>query len=567
MKEGKHINMNKLENYYKVLAMPTETGIPFFATVKVPKLIRVNGDLEAQQNDDGSIFKMKGHLDAVYSEKMQMRTGFVSPFSHHSYVIGVDTNLQLYWPANYQFEVDSNAHTIQFNVQPATEVAAGINLLHYSKVPYSASQNILDLQPMSHSKDTYMVLQNKPYKETYSFASDMIKIKLEGGVDPHKNTYNKMKWESYLISYMGSIFSTDYNYKKIEVYLYPDKSSYKNNWYGLSAAYDTAEVNTDVLEQDQSQTKRINIPVVSDKQPLSQMRRKLFIQELGEDMNSAKVHVLDVALEIPSKTSQNRQVLTLGLANNNVNKKSRSLLYWNIQSMESDDVYLEACAAGQMQSSQDILLDFEKAIRSEPKDEFNGELRIGKSCTDGKTISLKGKQTRTNERKSAVLQSKIAKKCQEEMRKDNKGLRACEIASKLAAQQNQLEMSLELDPTLSNTYLNKVVQSVSDKMGEDSNMELSNPRNADRNTLEARMEASPDYKKVQISLHTPQMNVTLPWQDLSPMKLLLPENDPDRLMEKEDKGKCKRFFKKISELSSLPKYQRSIVQYADNILS
>ena len=182
LRNGDYVNFNKLTSYEVTLSFPTETGLPFVYTFKVPMLYKISGN--RQLNIDGDMnVNAKAELRPVYSKKIQGRIGFVAPFVHQHYIAGIDVNFQTYTPVGLAVDINRAKKNMQLKVWPLKE-AGEARMFHYSVIPYTSSHNILSRRPLSSEKNTHMVHTDEVKSTNRKFTlSDSATLKLEAESD------------------------------------------------------------------------------------------------------------------------------------------------------------------------------------------------------------------------------------------------------------------------------------------------------------------------------------------------------------------------------------------------
>nr|XP_012221807.1 PREDICTED: uncharacterized protein LOC105671873 [Linepithema humile] len=510
-----------LVNSYDItLELPTESGLPFVYTLKMSELVRVSGKgtLDIKRSKGFAIEANVERSNIVIIDKIESRIGFITPFEHRHYIAGIEGNMQLSLSKSFRVGWDSVKKNFQLELYPNKVVDHF--LFHYSIIPYITKYEILDFESVV-TNNKHLVHTKKPHEIKLAI-SDGITIKAKSD-NFDRNASEEKIFEVY--QQMAKFWSGyDSCYKMFDI------SS--ENWTGkINATYDIVEIDTNNSDYQQSWPSEVIVPSTMDKKPNSEIRRKQFLNEVSKGINSATAYILDIELDLPLPI---RQALTFGIASSNVDEKAQALFYWNLQSRKEIDInlYVEACAAGQMRSSQNILLNFEKAIEQVPKNEIDVDLRFGNSYMDGERIRFKGYLSRSDDQKKIIRDSKIAEKCLREMRLDNKGLRACQRVTTLARWKDHLTVSMNVESDFFNFIVTKSIQFFIENIISDKRVNTIKPRNNINGSMEAEIKIPLDIKKTEISLYTPDRDIMF-----SPYNLLtLSSIDENKniLLEKEE---------------------------------
>jgi len=508
----------------------TETGLPFTYVLEMPLLFQIRL-INDEANPSYSAMRNSGILDLAFVKKTLSRFGFMTLFDQELYLAGVDTDLQLVAPIMYEYEKDSTEKSMRLRFRPnfkeiSTDSASHLKLGHYSVVPYSARQNIVDLQPISQNKNTHVIRFWNNQKEL-SFNSKLFRVTIQS--DNKKATYSDCPLSKGLISLPKE---TDGRFQMIDVYM---NKNIGEDYMTVNILHGKKEGRIDTKMQHSMDVS--GIPNAFEGRMNAEERRDRMLNEVTKGVQSPTARAMDVSIDIPYTNDQ--YIVTVGLANSNVdeNAKYRTLFYF--QSFNDQRLRYEICGAAHLHSLVEIPLNFEKAVERPMEDQLHFEMLFGKTCANGFGLKFNGTQRQTDDMKEAIMNSDVAKECMKEMQGGNRAMRACQQATALVQMKNQFLMSMEVSKGSISDVVNFMSQqlaiknhpSVSSKMPESGNSRVS---------MELRM--SPDYKNAEMSVSNSQMEVDFSPVDVSHVPML--EKIADKMWKEEREGKLRRPHRK-----------------------
>lgn len=485
-------------NYETTVSLATENGLPYVFTVEVPSLVKVEAELT--KGAESSNMKRSGILNAVLASKVQRRFGFLAAFEHQNYLTGIDNNKLLQIPTEFEVKLDINQRNLALNIRPSLsqtqmDSAHQLRLLHYSTVPFTTRQNLLDLQPLSFDKNTHQVLNSR--KQKLMLEQNAFSIQLE--TDNKEMIEKDLKLGDYISVIKSQEFNNDH-YKKVEVLL--NTKNMGSESVQVTIDYDNMVVDT-TNEGHSSESKERVLQL--DWKPNSKERREQIMRGL-KSVESGNVHVVDISYNIPF--SQQQQVLTVGAVWNNMNSKSKALVYWNSQLPNKDEPNYELYYSHRIQYSPNTPLDFEYAREHAPNDVFKAEMQYGKRYRSGTHVVAVGSATRSNQLKDYIENSKITKQCRHEISEGNKALPFCQQATEIAQLRDQYDFTIEA-PENVRKVVNHVVDYFLKYIIPGSYLEVTSPKNSEENTVGIHVRMSPvDVIPAKIYLSTPQKDVT-----------------------------------------------------------
>lgn len=500
MKKNYKLDSTLFNNYETTVSLATENGLPYVFTVEIPSLVKVEAELA--KGAESSNTKRNGILNAVLASKVQRRFGFLAAFEHQNYLTGIDNNQLLQIPTEFEVKLDMNQQNLALNIRPSLsqtqmDSTPQLRLLHYSTVPFTTRQNLLDLQPLALDKNTHQVLNSR--KQKLMLEQNALSIQLE--TDNKEMMEKDLQLGDYMRLLKSQEFNNDY-YKKVEVLL--NTKNLGSESVQVTIDYDNIVVDT-TNEGHSSESKEI-IPQL-DWKLNSKERREQILRGLSKYVESGNVHVVDISYNIPF--SQQQQVLTVGAVRNNLNSKSKALVYWNSQFPNKEEPNYEVYYTHKIQYSPNTPLDFEYALEHAPNDEFKAELQYGKRYRSGTHVVAVGSATRSNQLKDYIENSKIAKQCLHEISEGNKALLNCQKATEIAQLRDQYDITIEGLKIPGNVQ--KIVKHVLDYLFKyiSPYLEVTSPKNPEENTVGIHVRISPvDIISTKIYLSTPQKDVT-----------------------------------------------------------
>lgn len=521
LKQDQTAHINHMESFEETVSFPTESGLPFTYSYEMPMLIRIN--FSKKQGSQSGSKTTTGTANVLYANKVQARFGFVLSHDHQHHIAGVDKNLFVHVPVEYNVNIESKQPSygveVKMHVDPEIK-SSSLKILHRSVIPFTAQLNMLQLQPISLSNTKRVISTNGVQKSSIRLGAMRIVYELDRQ-QTHFVPENIMEW-------VTSLFDESVNYKMVEIQHLFENGDTLRDETTVSVAYDRSESrNNDGQEKSSIHDTEIEI---TDKQPNSETRRKQLLQEVSKGLTSAQASVVDIGLEIPFLKS--RQVLTIATAESNVERQMQYIVYVNQQS-QTGEVLQEAMITGTVKSTQEDFLRYDKAIQSLPEDEFTIVARIGKNYRQANKIMLQGRLLQTASLKETLLKSKIVQQCLHEMQL-GKGLKPCQKAIEATLKKNLLQMSMKFDSEeqreLATTIINYLGQFIP---GAD--VEFTNLRNDLKNKINLEVKMSPDYENMETTIKTSKMNVKFQLQDTQDQSSW--KQDKNEFEDLEERGK------------------------------
>ncbi|XP_015190339.1 PREDICTED: vitellogenin-like [Polistes dominula] len=489
-KHSGRVNKNKWLNHDMIMSFPTETGLPFVYALHRPVFYKISG---AAKPDMKSGFELR----LLMCTRDQGRTGFITPFDHEAYVSGIDTNLQIFLPFRLNYNFNSEKHRIDLTIRPSKEdVNKRTKLVHYSEIPYTSQYDLLSLRPLLLTKNTHRVESKKPtHIRIPEDLNSVIAIEAEG-----ENLVRR--FQKFLESYdkwddMATEYSSDGRYKKIDIYV--KSNLQENEAIKLFVVWDYMQIRPENDNSDEGTWESGKKVVLTDQYtPDSPTRRKTYMLEASKGMNSGDAFVVDVGVEIPGKWGGGH-VLTWCMATSDVENKYRSLSYMHVNIPQHGETF-EICTNAQMKKSAVVPFDYQKILNDDPMVKFSLNIKAGTTCSEGKHIAIEGKMKQTEDYKTYVRESSMAKKCKESHKNR---IRDCQGAINMARKVNGMEMTINFDSEQDNDAMLNAVQN-SNKLLKISNMQLTRKsNNKENNEVMIQIKLSPDMKSADGKISIP----------------------------------------------------------------
>ena len=502
MKEGKLVNLSKLESYDIALSLPTETGLPFLHTFNIPVLFKMTGNMQGELKSGYSVAS-KNSLRLVHAKKIQGRIGFLTPFDHQQFIAGVDLNFQLFAPLKWSLNLNTPKRSLELKLWPLKGEEKA-RMLHYSVAPFTAVHDILSLRPLLAEKTTLKVIPEDLRSLTISDATSGSKIKIDVEASATDELFDLKtldidKWMNML---MNPWSMDNDRFRNVNMFLNLREQA-DPLVLNLSAERLELSPNNDALWSSKASALE-----PTDKESRSEARKKQMMTEAANGMKSAVSRVLDMHLQVPEVL---KTTLTIATANSNVEKAGRTLLYWNelIEKPGSAPSTRELCAAAQAKVMPNDTPFLDQASQVRPKVDLDVDVRLGRTCSEGQQITMNGKAMQTKRLSELIKKSALMKECQKQMEQGNKMLRACQNAAALSMILDELDFSVNFESEDVAAMLTEVLSSVRNTNQLDISSNLKALKNAGKKKLDLKAKLSDDLKKVDLWIHSPVMDLKL----------------------------------------------------------
>lgn len=505
--QGLAYNVQKFfTNYEITLALPTTTGVPLVYTLSTPVYIGVKGKVqtdvpELRQTQKGyQVPKTLGvttNVEVTVSTNTHGQISFIVPCEHKRFVSGYKKVVHVNVPVKGSVTVDLPKRNVKVEVKPV-EKRGDYKLFHYSTVPYTAVQNILDLKPVSESP-SFTVLNTKPLTvKTKTFGvktlGTVFRTEIKTGkrnVD-YKKLIHEVVQRHTLVS--GVVFPTaEATIDNTNVDVYYDSKLSTVQSLVLSATYRQV---TPTEIKHETDTGKVFVPT-SD----VQTRIKQFYEKVTTGVKGARAHVGDFVLNVNAQTPV-ELVGTFALAKSPVDAPVNLIGYF--YKTAGNDHY-EICYDSTFKSTYSPIYDLEHAIQSESKSDLNVHVKFGNKCDTGAKVVLTGKLERTPERQQYVQTLPQVQTCKTEVQQGNKYTANCRNATLQAGLFDKYTFNIKYEgvPEGLKNYTYRVVNTYT-HLGYPYLTE-GMPTQAAQQSKEVEFDVnfSPDLKNVNLYLSTP----------------------------------------------------------------
>lgn len=436
--------MAKLESYDLTLSFPMESGFPFVYTMKVPALLKASGSVKAEdgpKNVRGSV-----DLRLVYSMQVQARLGFVTPFEHQHYMAGVNKNLQVHVPIRVEVKYDTSENQLTLKIQPIEQNEKN-KIVHYSVVPFASQHNILNLLPVMKDEQTHKLKKRELWTRQSNIGGPTrgMNFKIDTAtVTPFKDTEG---WGWDPVGMTAFPFADEeIQETKTELTMIPNPSSDQS--VILTASVETLEDDTTKYDENRSNSSpKGKAPKIKSKKINDPERRNELLKEAAKGIAAANAVAVDLGLELPGQEPF-QWVMTAAFANSDVDEKSRGLIFWKYDDGRSHDS-MESCVGVEGKGPRTSGIPGSDKYTS-PSRSFDADVRFGLTCEGDYSYNLKvhGKQEQTDEYKKVLQELPVMSECMKEIKRGEKSMPACLVATAKAATMDKSRVIIKIDPEI-----------------------------------------------------------------------------------------------------------------------
>ena len=506
IREGKFVNLNRLESYDIALSLPTETGLPFVHTFNIPVLFRMAGTVQAELKAGNSV-AAKNSLRLVHAKKIQGRIGFVTPFDHQQLIAGIDLNFQMFAPLKWSMNLNTPKRSFEMKLWPMKGEEKA-RLLHYSVVPFTAIHDILSLRPLLTEKTTQRVRPENLKTVTIpdSDSGSKIKINMEAIATDELLDLKNLDMDKWINMLMNPWSMDNDNYRNVNVFVNAKRDLVEP--VVLTVSTERVELSPDDNNDNAAWTSKALAMEPSDKESRSEARKKQMLTEAARGIRSAMSTVIDAHLHVPDEL---KTTLTIATANSNVEKKGRTLLYMR-NSMDRSGrtpTTVELCAAAQAKATPNGTPFSDQATQTRSKLDLDVDVRVGSSCSEGEQITVNGKATQTKNLSEQIKKSALMKECQRQMEQGNRMLRACQNVATLSMILDELNLTVNMQSRNVATLITEMFSRMRNTKLLSIQSDLKTLENADRSKIDIRAKLSDDLKKIDLSVRSPVMDLEL----------------------------------------------------------
>nr|CAD7573376.1 unnamed protein product [Timema californicum] len=455
---GNSFNFTKFYNQEAVtVGFPNVMGLPFLFTFNTPTLLQIGGEARIRTHPDlaqgsansipvPSVVNASAEVHFVYSTKIEGQIGFVTPFDHRQYVAAVDKNTQLNLPISASVDVDMENSKIQATFSPINS-DRDYQIFHYSSKPYTTKHDIINLKPHNQDSDYHKIhVLKEPRQQQAIFGENSTGMAFRLNYKSEKE-FNSTSWiveeakkkDPLVLLYFPWADDT-IQYTNVSLTYDARRSSTKAVKFTVAFANETSSSR----HSEESKRDRINPAEPSSLSPDSETRRQEFLDRVAEDIKSSSAMVVDVSAEFQGHEKA-YFIATAAVASSPVDEKARALFFFSHQPASSSVKPLQAYLVAESKNPQVSWMDFNKAIREDPKSSFNAQLNLKEWNETDSQIVVNGTVEQSYQRRRFVKHSPMAKLCESQMNEGNYGLPACRNVSIEANYRDRLEFSVHYE--------------------------------------------------------------------------------------------------------------------------
>ncbi|XP_015117716.1 vitellogenin [Diachasma alloeum] len=419
LKAGKNFDLMSLQNFEVTVGLPTATGLPFTFDFQIPRLRKLSGKVQATTSPDISQESTAGpekvntatDIRAVFSQKVQSRFRFVTPFDGQQYVTGIDKNLQFHLPMSIQANYDISKNQLSVKIASLNKNEQS-KLFHFSTVPFTSLCDVEDFKPLSSEDHSGKSVMNRDVEDSTNVVGKKTRGMLfkitESKPDGSPSALEKIiDPEIELEHIMFPLAKKEVEYYKIEVLDVPSPSSKQE--IDLVIGWDSMLKNkpTDSQLSKDSHRWSSNPEVIepSDKKPGSLSRKKQMMQEALKDLPVADAAAVDFAVELPGEEAKT-YLMTTAVAKSKVDGKFKALVYVRTDDVATRSRPFEACATVHGSSPRLPPFEANKIKREELKRSLDIRISVGNSCKSGTKSDLHARQWQSSEFREFVEKDK-----------------------------------------------------------------------------------------------------------------------------------------------------------------
>jgi len=385
LKTGKSFNYQKMYHQYSMMiAFPTSSGLPFIYSLHKPTYVWANGKVQLQVLDQERIPRVqaKSEIEMGFTTRRQAKISFVTPFDHTRYIAGHDRNLQVVLPVKANLDIDFQAGHFKVEFKPLNE-NKDYKIVHVSAWPYIARHDILDFEPVSEHKNTQIIHLRQPHQIRQQFGESTGTVfRFEGKTERRfldfKTLYEKMQQHNWVSAFLYPTADETTQNNLYDLIYDGKRSSSKSVVF--TASYDYLG-----RQHQEHEQKSGNMAIPSSVSIDSQTRRQEYLKRVKSGIKESTSTVVDMGVQFQGpKTVQ--FIATIAVASSPVDEQSNLFTYF--RKVVNDEKY-EIClnASARMPYAP---IEYEQAIKNEPKAQMEAQLNFGERCQSGSQIVLGG---------------------------------------------------------------------------------------------------------------------------------------------------------------------------------
>ncbi|XP_076655137.1 vitellogenin [Halictus rubicundus] len=536
LKNGVNVNLNKLSAYEVTLSFPTETGLPFLYTLKVPVLQKLSGKGKVQFESDKSM-NIKVDARPAYSMKIQGRIGFLVPFERQHFIAGVDMNFQAYLPSRINLDISPAKGNMKLKMLPLKGEEKA-KMIHYSVVPYTSKHDILHLQPVLTDKNTRVIRGDEIIKKQdllpMSEGLDFFALEREGDKDTREFWDTKTDVSDYF-KFPWTQMTNEF--RKSDLYLNAGPGNKEP--FVISAAWNSLDI---LPGEETEQWTKLAKSFAPSNPGSEETRKNELLKEVGKGIKAARSVVLDMEVQFPGEF-RTHSSLTVAYSESNAENKRKALLFWKMNMPENTDVKYQVCIAANQDVPSNTMPSYEMAQRTTQKEDVDVDIRFGPTCQQGEQLNLKGEGSQSKKLKELLQTSYVTESCKKQMEQGNKILRDCQNVAALSKIMDEYKFSLNIESVPLKHIADMLVDTLANSLLE-TQVDTAKPRNEGKNTIDLEVRLTNNFEKVNLDIYTNQMDMHLknipvsPFDDLDLDDLMIEDENVDDVMYDNMENSC-----------------------------
>nr|CAD7195680.1 unnamed protein product [Timema douglasi] len=461
---GNSFNFTKFYNQEAVtLGFPTAMGLPFLFTFNTPTLLQIGGEARVRTHPDlaqgsgnsipvPSVVNASADVHFSVSNFVGIQPKLKARLDSSRLLTTV--NMLLLWirilnstsPSVQDVDVDMENAKIQATFSPINS-DKDYQIFHCSSKPYTTKHDIINLKPYNQDSDYHKIhVLKEPRQQQAIFGENSTGMAFRLNYKSEKE-FNSTSWiveeakkkDPLVLLYFPWADDT-IQYTNVSLTYDARRSSTKAVKFTVAFANETSSSR----HSEESKRDRINPAEPSSHSPDSETRRQEFLDRVAEDIKSSSAMVVDVSAEFQGHEKA-YFIATAAVASSPVDEKARALFFFSHQPASSSVKPLQAYLVAESKNPQVSWMDFNKAIREDPKSSFNAQLNLKEWNETDSQIVVNGTVEQSYQRRRFVKHSPMAKLCESQMNEGNYGLPACRNVSIEANYRDRLEFSVHYE--------------------------------------------------------------------------------------------------------------------------
>lgn len=432
LREKREFDYTKVMNRYEMaVSFPTEMSLPFIYTLDVPTLVSVSGKAKFEAlphlSSENLLRKpnqvtMSSDIKFVLSSKVQAKISFTTPFNSEQYTCGYDKNMQLYLPINSEISYNVANRQLNAEIQPL-EPKKNMPLIHYETTPYTAIHNIRSLHSEANRPNTKVIENRQPVLNNIFGAKQGMAFQVQ--YTAGQNIFNPqwimnqlMQQKDPISVMLAPYFNNELKHSQFVVLYNADKSP------AHKLKLRMGHIMRYQAQPESSETSIVDIKKFKQLPTQSKERQEMILKLASAGIQNCKALAVDASVEFVGQPSV-EYTITAAVSKSNVQPLSRQLFFFKRES-KNNEIKPYQCALSVLGNFPNTNgLDFEYALKFDPKSQVQAQLAFGEDYTQQNQIQINAAFSQSEQRKTYLENSWQAKECRQQMRQGNYQLPAC----------------------------------------------------------------------------------------------------------------------------------------------